>query len=147
MRPLICRSTALAVLLAALLGIYACAGTASLTRPHPEKVTGPPQCSKCHENTYADLDHTDDFGQRHRFPAAQREQLCWSCHRQSFCADCHADREELKPSQKYQDSPGRYLPHRGDYLIRHRIDGQINPASCFPCHGRKNDWRCRQCHR
>jgi hypothetical protein len=27
-----------------------------------------------------------------------------------------------------------------------RIDGRINPASCFPCHGRQNNERCKVCH-
>jgi hypothetical protein len=149
MKPRILSTTAfaLALLLAAAAGFSACAGTASITRPHPEEISGLPRCSECHENAYAGLDHDAGYGRSHRFPAARQPLLCTSCHRQSFCADCHANREELKPSDKFQDAPGRAIPHRGDYLTRHRVDGRLNPASCFGCHGRKNDWRCKECHR
>ena len=47
---------------------------------------------------------------------------------ESFCSDCHAHREELKPSDKYKEYVTRDLPHRGDYLTQHQIDGRINPA-------------------
>ena len=56
-------------------------------------------------------------------------------------------RVELKPSILRQTDTYRTLPHRGDYLTRHKIDGKINPALCYKCHGRRNDRRCQQCHR
>jgi hypothetical protein len=39
------------------------------------------------------------------------------------------------------------MPHRGDYITQHQIDGRINPAPCFRCHGRRNNERCAECHR
>jgi hypothetical protein len=39
------------------------------------------------------------------------------------------------------------LPHRGDYLNQHMIDGRINPALCARCHGRTDNQRCRACHK
>lgn len=132
----------------AALWLAACAGTPSVTRLHPEEVQTAPLCSECHDTWETAYDHAGDFSRSHRFHASRDQKVCESCHRPSFCSDCHANKEELKPSDKRKDSPSwRDLPHRGDYLTRHRIDGKLNPASCFKCHGRRNDWRCRECHR
>jgi hypothetical protein len=141
--------TGIAVLLAiaALFGFYACAGKASMATRHPVEVTAAQMCSDCHKDGRAALDHTSGFSTRHRFYAQQQSRACSVCHKESFCADCHANKEELKPSDKYKDSPERSLPHRGDYLNQHKIDGRINPASCMKCHGRSNNERCRVCHR
>ena len=139
----------LAALAPALLALMAaCAGTQSMPSVHPEEVSGASLCSECHEDWETAYDHTGDFGRSHRFYASRDERVCQTCHRPSFCADCHGYEEEIKPSEKAQDSPWRRdLPHRGDYLTQHRIDGKLNPASCYKCHGRRNDWRCQECHR
>ena len=130
-----------------LFAFYACAHTASIAKQHPVEVTAPPKCSECHQDARAALDHTTNFSTRHRFFAEQQSQTCTACHKESFCSDCHAHKEELKPSDKYKDSVERALPHRGDYLNQHKIDGRINPASCMKCHGRSNNERCKTCHR
>lgn len=127
--------------------IVACAQKGSMAVKHPMEVEGMPICGDCHTDGRAALNHTMGFNIRHKLYAAQQKQVCETCHDGAFCADCHANKEELKPSDKYKDSPGRALPHRGDYLTQHRIDGRINPASCFPCHGRQNNERCRVCHK
>ncbi len=128
-------------------GVYACAHTSSMAALHPVEVTGLPMCSDCHTDGRAALDHTSDYIARHRFYAEQQSRTCTVCHKESFCSDCHAHKDELKPSDKYKDSPELSLPHRGDYLNQHKIDGRINPASCMKCHGRTNNERCRVCHR
>jgi len=128
-------------------GLYACAGNKSMVKAHPVEVTGMPVCGDCHTDGKAALNHTNDFGKRHKFFAAQNSRQCGVCHKESFCSDCHAHKEELKPSDKYKDSPERSMPHRGDYLNQHKIDGRINPASCMKCHGRSNNERCKVCHR
>jgi hypothetical protein len=127
--------------------LFACAQTASIARKHPQEILGMPLCSECHTDWRASLDHGSDYIKRHKFYASQRQQACNACHAESFCADCHANKEEMKPSDKFKDTPERTLPHRGDYLTQHKIDGKINPASCFPCHGRQNNERCKACHR
>ncbi len=129
-----------------LAGLYACATTASLQKTHPFEVEGPPKCSECHEDERASLNHNTDFEVRHKFYATQQRQMCNLCHQPFFCSDCHANKEEIKPSDKYKDAPSRFLPHRGDYLTRHRVDGRINPTSCLKCHGRNNNARCKRCH-
>ncbi len=137
----------LIVLSALALALFACAHTQSIAAKHPTAVEGTPICSDCHTDYRAAMNHTGDFSTRHRFYAVQGKQSCAVCHAESFCSDCHAHKEELKPSDKYKDSPERSMPHRGDYLNQHKIDGRVNPASCFPCHGRQNNERCQACHR
>lgn len=141
------KAIAALALLPAVILAAACAGTPSVPGRHPEEVTEPPVCGECHDGGYAALDHGASFHASHRFPATGQRALCAICHADSFCADCHGDKEELKPSDKNLDAPWRTMPHRGDYLNQHKIDGRLDPASCFPCHGRKGDWRCRTCHR
>jgi hypothetical protein len=136
----------LAAMVLALLAA-ACAGTGSLPAAHPEQLNRSPLCSECHSEWQSAYDHTADFAASHRFQARRDQALCVTCHAKAFCADCHANKEELKPSDKYKDEPWRRMPHRGDYLTRHRIDGRIDPVSCFKCHGQGNDWRCVACHR
>jgi hypothetical protein len=104
-------------------------------------------CTQCHPDRWPEMDHTLNWDVAHKSAAARAGQVCGVCHRESFCTDCHANKEEIKPSDKHKDSPDRSLPHRGDYITQHKIDGKINPASCFRCHGRQNNSRCRVCHR
>jgi hypothetical protein len=128
--------------------LYACANTNSIARVHPEKVEGLPRCSECHTDSWVALNHqAEDFYLKHKFYAVQQQAACSACHEQSYCVDCHAHKEEIKPSDKYKERPELTLPHRGDYLSQHRIDGRINPASCLRCHGRENNERCKICHR
>ncbi len=134
----------LAAMYAAIL--VACATTVSIAAKHPAEVEGMPVCSDCHDDWRANLDHRQDYIKRHGFYAAQQARTCELCHARSFCADCHANKEELKPSDKYKDAPQRTMPHRGDYINQHKIDGKLDPASCFPCHGRQNNERCKECH-
>ena len=128
--------------------LFAPAGNAGTALKHPVEVETPVICSSCHTDWRASMDHSAEFGRfRHKYSAMQNKQSCGLCHAESFCSDCHANREQLKPSDKYKDAPERALPHRGDYLNQHKIDGRINPASCMKCHGRQNNERCLACHK
>ncbi len=112
----------------------------------------PPICIDCHEArdenfNWGLYDHTIEFGQNHRQQAYRQNQVCSMCHTRSFCTDCHATRVELKPSDKNPTETFRRAPHRGDYLSRHRIDGRVDPSSCFRCHGNpKTASNCARCH-
>jgi len=134
-------------ILALTAGLFTCAKNPSITRWHPVGMDVKPVCSECHRDEKAALDHRSDFNRRHKFYAVQQEQVCANCHKPSFCADCHINREKLKASDKFKDAPERTLPHRGDYLNQHRIDGRVNPVLCFKCHGRQSNQQCRVCHR
>lgn len=121
------------------------ARSASLPERHPMEVENG-LCSECHDDKDYGIEHLPGWFGEHRFRAAQNNALCSMCHAQSFCADCHAGKEEMKPSDKFTESPLRGMPHRGDYITRHKIDAKINPAPCFRCHGRGNNGKCKLCH-
>lgn len=151
-------SAALA-LVAGALTIAACAQMKtlpSLPESHPEALAVGQQvdCSECHEDqqkgTLKNINafsHTRAFVKNHRFYAATDTRLCETCHKVSFCADCHTNQVEMKPSIKWGNRPDREMPHRGDYLTLHKIDGKVDPASCYRCHGRGNNERCITCHK
>ena len=146
------------VMMTALLAlVVACAaldgGRSQLfTHPSADDLSVKPKiCSECHEGSepipFARFDHTPFFADNHRMEAYQYEQTCRGCHQVSFCNDCHATRVELKPSDKNPTDTDRRMPHRGDYLSRHRIDGRMDPTSCFRCHGNpKTAQTCVSCH-
>jgi hypothetical protein len=153
------KSTAYILLIAsALLALAACAslnGGFGLTGKHlsaEDLGTKPMNCLDCHEAKgdpipFGRFVHNSYFMENHRQEAYQYEQVCSFCHQTSFCNDCHATRVELKPSIKNQTDTDRRMQHRGDYLSRHRIDGRIDPTSCFRCHGNpKNAQTCAPCH-
>jgi len=121
---------------------------------HPVELRDRPRCTGCHaadtevvSKPIAVFNHEADWLPRHRFYTAGNGHLCAACHKTSFCTSCHAYKEELKPSDKESASVERWLPHRGDYLFQHRIDGRIDPAACYRCHGRQNNGTCKRCHR
>lgn len=110
-------------------------------------------CLSCHEESgesripYARLVHSIYFTNNHNQSAKRYSNVCDLCHRASFCSDCHGVGVELKPSIKNQSETYRRMPHRGNYLARHQIDGRINPVSCYRCHGNpKTALTCRPCH-
>lgn len=141
-----CLAAALLVAGGLLLG--ACAGPKSSVCVHPEKLDAPPICTSCHDADRAPCDHDGSWMQNHKTAAVREQRTCETCHKPSYCADCHGMKEEIKPSDKRTGSRfDAATPHRGDYLTQHKVDGRTDPASCLPCHGRKNDGRCRVCHR
>lgn len=137
--------------------LAACAslkGGYAVPASHPEEL-GPkrPLCTECHGSKkssfdYAKFDHTLSFARGdHAYQARQQEAVCSMCHRQSSCSDCHAIKSELKPSERRFSEPYRQMPHRGDYRTRHQMDGRLDPASCFNCHGNpRAATACAPCH-
>ena len=129
--------------------LYACANINSMVRKHPESIEGITLCSECHSGAIGAMNHqATDFYKKHGLYSGSTSQACIVCHQESFCSDCHSHKEGIKPSEKLLEySPERNLPHRGDYLSQHRIDGRVNPVSCAKCHGRQNNERCASCHK
>jgi len=147
----------LAVVLFSLVALGACSTMNSAfqlpnSHPSPEDLGEQPKtCTNCHDARgdipFERFVHTQTWGENHRQAAYQGERVCALCHQTSFCNDCHATRVELKPSLRNQTDNTRRMPHRGDYLSRHRIDGRIDPTSCFRCHGNpKAAQTCATCH-
>jgi hypothetical protein len=123
---------------------------------HPEALSNGQQvnCSECHEDgdkgslkNIAVFSHTPSFVRNHRFYAGSDERLCGSCHKSSFCNDCHTNKVEISPAMKYRYRPDREMPHRGNYMTLHKIEGKLDPASCYRCHGRADNQLCNNCHR
>lgn len=123
---------------------------------HPEALVAGQQvsCAECHEDqqkgtlkAFNAFSHTPSFVKNHRFYASSDDRLCSTCHKSSFCNDCHTNQVEMKPSIKYGNRPDREMPHRGNYMTMHKIEGKLDPASCYRCHGRANNERCISCHR
>lgn len=151
------KSVSILILPAILLLVTACTNlpsSSTLPAKHPsaEEIGAEPKvCTDCHDPqgtvAFKRFVHTADWGKSHRAEGYQAADVCAICHETSFCNDCHASRVELKPSDKNDTEPYRSMPHRGDYLTRHRIDGKIDPTSCFRCHGNPKASRtCAPCH-
>lgn len=145
-----CLLKGLALLCAAALA--ACAGMTAKRLPaaHPEKVTEA-VCSTCHDKggalAFASFDHRGDWLTAHRLRGQENADVCALCHAPSYCADCHAAPVEMTPSLRRQSETQRDMPHRGDYLSRHRIDARIDPTSCYRCHGNPRASKsCAGCH-
>ena len=129
---------------------------ASFAPTHPQALDqGRPTCSECHgtdrvkstQKTFESFNHTPEFVKNHKFQANQDSGTCAACHAQSFCADCHGGKVAMLPSVKLANRPDRAMPHRGNYLTLHRIDGKIDPTGCYKCHGRANNEQCTACHK
>ena len=127
-----------------------------LPASHPEALVVGQQvsCAECHEDqqkgtlkVYNAFSHSNVFVKNHRFYASSDDRLCSTCHKSSFCNDCHTNQVEMKPSLKYGNRPDRQMPHRGNFFTLHKIEGKLDPASCYRCHGRANNERCNSCHR
>jgi hypothetical protein len=146
----------LAVLLMTLASCARMKAIHGLPASHPEALAAGQQvsCSECHEDqqqgtmkAYVAFNHSPAFVRNHRLYAASDDRLCSTCHKSSFCSDCHTNQVEMKPSLKYGNRPDREMPHRGNFMTLHKIEGKLDPAACYRCHGRANNERCAACHR
>ena len=146
----------LSVALGLMVGCSIISPKGSFAPTHPQALeNGRPTCSDCHgtdqvastQKTFASFNHTQEFISNHKIQANEDPGTCAACHAQSFCADCHGGKTALLPSTKLGNRPDRESPHRGDYLTMHRIEGKIDPTSCFKCHGRSNNEKCSACHK
>lgn len=115
-------------------------------------------CTECHgaedlikgiNKSYAAFNHNEAYYKNHSYYAylGNNGDLCARCHVKSFCTDCHTTKAAMKPSDKNGDNIEFEFSHRGDYIARHKLDGALDPASCYKCHGRANNELCRDCHK
>lgn len=139
--------------------LAACASIKSipgLPDSHPMSLAPGQQisCAECHDDSergtmkaLTSFSHSRPFVKNHRLYVARDDRTCAACHKTSFCTDCHTNQTEMKPSIKQGNRPDREMPHRGNFMTTHKIEGKLDPASCYRCHGRANNQRCITCHR
>ncbi len=108
------------------------------------------QCTPCHERkdlvqlmprTF--LRHEGDFIRTHGPAATEEKQLCQSCHAQADCDGCHDVSQGLSIEQRRPEAIERGFVHRGDFLVRHSMEAQVDPARCLSCH---EPATCDGCH-
>lgn len=107
-------------------------------------------CAPCHGR--ADLEktlpqtflrHDKGFVSHHGALAEQEAKLCQSCHSQAQCADCHDVTQDLSVERRQPERIERSFVHRGDFMVRHSIEAQEDPARCARCH---TPATCDSCH-
>jgi hypothetical protein len=107
------------------------------------------KCMPCHVDLkgyepQTAFSHAGDWMKVHGSMARPTAESCAACHDQTYCAECHAAQTTAaRPSVIFPESVDRGFIHRGDYVSRHAVDAQANPASCRSCHGSPF---CSSCH-
>jgi hypothetical protein len=109
------------------------------------------KCQPCHVDLkryplkpVSDFKHAADFLRTHGQMAKTDAATCANCHEQTSCAECHAaTTRPVKPDIQWPEKVGAAFIHRGDYVSRHTIDANADPASCRRCHGSAF---CQACH-
>lgn len=107
-------------------------------------------CGKCHTDLAqlreAPTDvavHNKGFFPLHGSWSRGSSALCAQCHEQRFCADCHERTSPVKPSITYPEQVERKFMHRGNFIERHALESEAQPARCLSCHGASY---CQECH-
>ena len=107
-------------------------------------------CAPCHAR--ADLErtlpktflrHDASFARRHGPAAEAQKQLCQSCHTESQCAACHDVTQDLAVERRQPERIERSFVHRADFMVRHAIEAESQPARCARCHTPDT---CDSCH-
>ncbi len=106
-------------------------------------------CAACHVDLAEDgtlptshLAHEGDFARGHGVRAASSAEVCASCHRERFCAGCHAASAMLPVRARFDD-PFAATAHRAGFAARHSLEARANPGACSTCHAAE---RCQGCH-
>ena len=108
------------------------------------------QCDTCHRNLedarllpQSHLAHDGDWLREHGTRAASSGDLCGSCHRESFCADCHGKTVPALPAARRFADPFAASVHRAGFTARHSLEARSEPGACATCHAPD---RCVTCH-
>ncbi|HEX2877677.1 MAG TPA: cytochrome c3 family protein [Polyangiaceae bacterium] len=109
------------------------------------------QCAPCHAmrdlartlpQTF--MRHGAEFARSHGSEAAQKPQLCQSCHTQASCQACHDVSQKLGVEARRPELVESQQVHRGDFLVRHALEAASQPSRCSSCHTPQS---CDSCHR
>jgi hypothetical protein len=107
-------------------------------------------CRACHKGLEdaatlpeTHLAHDGDWLREHGTRAASSGELCQSCHRDAFCADCHGKTAPILPATAHFDDPNATTIHRAGFESRHALEARAEPGACVTCHETS---RCASCH-
>lgn len=107
-------------------------------------------CSACHPHLEAEhtppadhIVHDLGFATSHGKYAAAAADACASCHRDSFCANCHGVTAPVIPARLALANPFAASVHRPAFLARHGEEARGEPAACTSCHLPQ---ACSNCH-
>lgn len=109
------------------------------------------RCSQCHTDLtryplapVSLFSHQGNFTRDHARAARAADATCAECHEQTFCKDCHASTVMEQIEFKFPERVDLDFIHRNDFLGRHSVEAEADPASCRRCHGSSF---CEDCHR
>lgn len=107
-------------------------------------------CDGCHRDLAEDtvlpashLAHEGDWVRDHGMRAASSGDLCETCHKQSFCANCHGQTVPALTADRSFSNPFRASAHRAGFAARHSLEARADPGACSTCH---QPDRCIACH-
>jgi hypothetical protein len=108
------------------------------------------RCGGCHLDLrkyrlepLSTFSHQGDFVRELGASARATAETCAQCHEQTFCSDCHAKTVSTKIEVKFPERVDSYFIHRNDFISRHAVEAQAEPATCRRCHGSSF---CENCH-
>lgn len=108
------------------------------------------RCDGCHKDLVEEgtlpashLAHDGDWIREHGTRASSSGELCETCHKQSFCADCHGATAPTLPAERRFADPFRSNIHRAGFAGRHALEARSDPGACQTCHA---PVRCLSCH-
>ena len=88
-------------------------------------------CETCHYDPAPG--HTPGWKTQHSTAAAAQLPNCTSCHKETYCVDCHDG--PVNPDFEY---------HPANFVMRHGAESWASPMECSECHSR--EVFCRDCH-
>jgi hypothetical protein len=108
------------------------------------------RCETCHRNLddgatlpASHLAHDGDWLREHGTRAASSGDLCQTCHREQFCAECHGKTVAALPAARHFTDPFTPSVHRAGFAARHSLEARAEPGTCTTCH---TPARCASCH-
>jgi hypothetical protein len=112
------------------------------------------KCRPCHTSLktyglkpleqFTEFSHAGNFVREHGELSRSSAETCAACHDQTYCAQCHATATRpFRPEIRFPENVTSDFIHRGDYVARHHLDVERDPASCRKCHG---SHFCNSCH-
>jgi len=122
----------------------ACHGEPAAAQP---ALPGKPDCRVCHETAddYGDCrlchaaeqslrpaSHSTTWTNGHGLLAREDQGLCYQCHTETTCQECHAG-DNVRPRS-----------HRLNYAFDHSIEARGNEMQCATCH--QEPTYCSNCH-